>query len=195
LDYLQAAQHFKAAAELVGSDAPDLHVDYFNRYALALYRYGDKKGDNTALAQAISVYRDALKRLAREHMPLPWAMTQNNLGNALRVLGEREGGKARLEEAVAACREALKEQTRERVPLDWAITQNNLGNALKVLGERESGTARLEEARIAIESASEVYRQAGLLQYEAYFEARLRLLRQIIAQRYSSSEEPTGSSK
>ena len=63
-------------------------------------------------------------------MPLDWATTQNNLGNALRMLGERESGTARLEEAVAAYRAALEEWTRERVPLDWAMTQNNLGNAL-----------------------------------------------------------------
>ena len=64
-------------------------------------------------------------------MPLDWAMTQNNLGNALSTLGERESGTARLEEAVAAYRAALEERTRERVPLDWAMTQNNLGNALQ----------------------------------------------------------------
>ncbi len=86
-------------------------------------------------------------------MPLDWAMTQNNLGNALRTLGERESGTARLEEAVAAYRAALEERTRERVPLDWAATQNNLGNALRTLGERESGTARLEEAVAAYRAA------------------------------------------
>ncbi|MGH7085775.1 MAG: tetratricopeptide repeat protein, partial [Acetobacteraceae bacterium] len=53
-------------------------------------------------------------------MPLQWATTQNNLGNALRVLGEREAGTARVEEAVAAYRDALKERTREQVPLQWA---------------------------------------------------------------------------
>ena len=56
----------------------------------------------------------------RERVPLDWAMTQNNLGNALATLGERESGTARLEEAVAAYRAALEERTRERVPLDWA---------------------------------------------------------------------------
>ena len=88
-------------------------------------------------------------------MPLDWAMTQNNLGNALRTLGERESGTARLEEAVAAYRAALEEWTRERVPLDWAMTQNNLGTALWTLGERESGTARLEEAVAAYRAALE----------------------------------------
>ena len=60
-------------------------------------------------------------------MPLDWAMTQKNLGNALETLGERESGTARLEEAVAAYRAALEERTRDRVPLEWAQTQNNLG--------------------------------------------------------------------
>src|SRR5207237_2496369 len=50
----------------------------------------------------------------RVRAPLRWAKTQNNLGNALRVLGERESGTARLEEAVAAFRDALQERTRAR---------------------------------------------------------------------------------
>jgi hypothetical protein len=40
-------------------------------------------------------------------MPLDWAVTQNNLGNALLALGERERGTVRLEEAVAAYRMGL----------------------------------------------------------------------------------------
>lgn len=72
----------------------------------------------------------------RERVPLDWAMTQNNLGNALSTLGERESDTARLEQAVDAYRDALKERTRERVPLDWATTQNNLGNARDFLNER-----------------------------------------------------------
>src|SRR5208283_345194 len=87
-----------------------------------------------------------LKEWTRERVPLDWARTQMNLGNALATLGERESGTGKLEEAVAAYREALKEWTRERVPLDWATTQMNLGVALAALGERESGTGKLEEA-------------------------------------------------
>ena len=90
------------------------------------------RGGTARLEEAVAAYRDALKEWTRERVPLDWATTQNNLGNALRTLGERESGTARLEEAVAAFREALKEWTRERVPLDWAMTQNNLGNALRV---------------------------------------------------------------
>jgi hypothetical protein len=63
-----------------------------------------------------------------------WAITQNNLGNALERIGERGRGTAQLEEAVTALRAALGERTRDRVPLDWAMTQNNLGLALWRLG-------------------------------------------------------------
>jgi tetratricopeptide (TPR) repeat protein len=96
---------------------------------------------------------EALKERTRERVPLDWAMTQMNLGNALATLGERESGTGKLEEAVAAYREALKEGTRERVPLEWAMTQMNLGNALARLGERESGTGKLEEAVAAYREA------------------------------------------
>ena len=91
--------------------------------------------------------------------PAQWAMTQNNLGNALQTLGAREDGTQRLEEAVAAYRAALEVWTRERVPLQWATAQNNLGNALQTLGEREDGTPRrrLEEAVAAYRAALEVY--------------------------------------
>jgi tetratricopeptide (TPR) repeat protein len=98
------------------------------------------------LEEAVEAYRGALKERTRERVPLGWAMTQNNLGDALERLGERESGTGKLEEAVTAYRAALKEWTRERVPLDWAGTQNNLGIALASLGERESGTETLQQA-------------------------------------------------
>ena len=43
----------------------------------------------------------------RERVPLAWATTQSNLGNALATLGERESGTARLEGAVKAYTAAL----------------------------------------------------------------------------------------
>ena len=66
---------------------------------------------------------------------MDWAMTQNNLGNALRVLGER-GDDDALKGAVTAYRDALTVYTPEAAPMQWATTQNNLGTALQVLGER-----------------------------------------------------------
>ena len=109
-------------------------------YGLALARIGDQRGDNQALREAVSAFRQALTVITRERVPLDWATTQNNLGNTLRVLGER-GDDAALNDAVTAYREALTVCTRERVPLAWAMTQNNLGTALQRLGERGDDAA------------------------------------------------------
>ena len=79
-------------------------------------RSASARAARRASTEAVAAYREALKERTRERVPLDWAMTQNNLGNALFRLGERESGTARLEEAVAAYREALQERTRERVP-------------------------------------------------------------------------------
>ncbi len=82
-------------------------------------RLGERESGTARLEEAVAAYRAALTGNTRERAPLDWAMTQNNLGNALLSLGERESGTAQLEEAVAAYRAALTERTRERVPLDW----------------------------------------------------------------------------
>jgi hypothetical protein len=63
------------------------------------------------------------------------------------------------------------------------MTQNNLGTALRTLGERESGTERLEEAVSVIELAHSIYREADMLQYEAYFQSKLETLRELIRTR------------
>ena len=44
----------------------------------------------------MAAYRAALEERTRERVPLDWAQTQNNLGNALETLGERESGTAHL---------------------------------------------------------------------------------------------------
>jgi tetratricopeptide (TPR) repeat protein len=99
-------------------------------------------------------------------VPLDWAGTQDNLGNALLRLGERERSIQRLREAIDAYKAALQERTRERVPLHWAGTQNNLGNALLRLGERENSTQRLDEAVVAYKAAlQEITRQQASLDW------------------------------
>jgi len=107
----------------------------------ALVRLGERESGTARLEEGVTAFRAALEEYTRERVPLQWAMTQSNLGNALLALGERESGTARLEEAVAVLRAVLKERPRERVPLGWAATQVNLGNALWRLGERERDSA------------------------------------------------------
>jgi tetratricopeptide (TPR) repeat protein len=132
------------------------------------------------MEEAVVAHRAALEEMTRERVPLDWATTQNNLGNALLQLAERENGTARMEEAVAAYRAALEERTRERAPLQWALTQNNLGNALWAMGAREAGTTRLEEAITTYDNALKVLTMAGAAHYgevvRANREAVLNLL-------------------
>ena len=95
LDYRAEAAHYSAAAEIVARD-PAAAWAYRLREASALNDHGNEFGDNQALRDAIAVYRAALLLTPRAERPLDWAMTQNNLGTALRTLGQRESGTARL---------------------------------------------------------------------------------------------------
>jgi tetratricopeptide (TPR) repeat protein len=152
-DATGAFDRFEEGLGVLAPAEPERRWSYAVVGALAIHELGRSAGLNDALAAAIRLYEQALGAAPRERVPLEWAATQNNLGNALQMLGERESGIAKLEQAVEAYQAALQEQTRERVPLDWAITQNNLGNALQVLGERESGIGKLEQAVKAFQAA------------------------------------------
>jgi tetratricopeptide (TPR) repeat protein len=96
----------------------------------------EDRRENSNLERAVIYYREALKESPRDRAQLYFAMTQNNLGNALKMLGERESGTARLEEAAVAYREALKEWTRDVAPYWRDIAQENLTNCLALLEKR-----------------------------------------------------------
>jgi hypothetical protein len=112
-------------------------------------------------------------------VPLNWATTQNNLGNALATLGGRESGTARLEEAVAAYREALMERTQARVPLDWAMSFGNQGVALILLAERMNDAPMAQTAVLQIEAAFKTMRDGGHAPFAAYYQRRLPEARRI----------------
>jgi tetratricopeptide (TPR) repeat protein len=131
--------------------------------AKALWTYAERRGSTGALYAAIEGYRHLLRNeFTREKMPIQWAMTQNDLGNALQSVGEVEGSLGRLAEAVAAFRAALEVYTRAEKPGEWATTQNNLSLALQALGEREGNPARLAEAVAACRAALEVHTRAEM---------------------------------
>jgi tetratricopeptide (TPR) repeat protein len=136
LAYPSAAAKYAEVAELIANIDRDVEWEYRVSQANELYTQGLEFGDNLALGTSVEVSRSLLEIRPRAEWPLDWAMTQNNLGNALSILGERESGTARLDEAVVAYRAALEERTRERVPLAWAATQRNLQQALELLRQR-----------------------------------------------------------
>ena len=126
------------------------------------------------LDDALSGYLAVLKEVNTcEQLPQLWTVTQNNLGNALRVKAMRsEGAEAvrLLDRAVAAYRVALEVRTREQFPQVWAMTQGNLGNVLRVQAEHCQGTEAvrlLSEAVAAYRAALEVYTRERFPQYWA----------------------------
>ncbi len=61
---------------------------------IALAALGERESGTARLEEAVAAYRAALEEWTRERVPLDWATTQNNLGNALsdaRRAGERDG--------------------------------------------------------------------------------------------------------
>lgn len=153
----------------------------------ALQTLGKREGGTARLEAAIETYRTALETVARERVPLDWALIQSDLGNALQALGDREGDTANLEQALEAYRAALQEYTREAAPLDWARTHNNLAVTLLALGERESGTARLEEAIAAYSTALEEWTRERVPLDWAMTQSNLGVALQMLGQRESGT--------
>ena len=151
--YVKAADHFARAAKYVRPFDDGEWARLKFKEGCAAYERGILDPERGNLDRAIAAYREALEQRTRDCVPLKWAATQNNLGNALRVLGER-GDDDALKDAISAYREALKEYARDHLPLEWAATQNNLGIALLTLGDRGDDAA-LTDAIAAFREALE----------------------------------------
>jgi tetratricopeptide (TPR) repeat protein len=77
------------------------------------------------IALWLAIYSDSV--------PLDWATTQNNLGNALRCLGEREKNPKLVEKAIEAYRSALEVFTESQATYYIEGAQNNLRRAEALL--------------------------------------------------------------
>ncbi len=64
-----------------------------NNLGIALWTLGERESGTARLEEAVAAYRAALEEWTRERVPLHWAMTQNNLGNALRRSGSGRAGR------------------------------------------------------------------------------------------------------
>ena len=67
---------------------------------------GARASDPARLEEAVAAYRAASEERASARVPLDWATTLGNLGNALRSLDERESDPTRLDEARVAFQSA-----------------------------------------------------------------------------------------
>src|SRR5207237_1412347 len=152
-------------------------------------RLGERENGTARLDEAVVTYREALKERRRERAPLEWAMTQHNLGAALKVLGQRGSDTARPDEAITAYREALKERTRERVPIQWAASIGNQGVVLMRLAERRSDAALAKQAVGQIEAAYSAMHEGGHGPFAAYYQDQLPAAHALL-ERLSKSRSP-----
>jgi len=167
-----------------------------NDFAWFLIQRGeviDPAAGNAKLFEALELCRGTLAFTSRQTAPQDWAMTQNNLGNMLRILGERARGEQAaqyLEQSVAAYRAALEVYTCEQLPQAWATTQNNLGNVLCVLGERASGEQAqyLEQSVAAYRAALEVRTREQLPQDWAMTQNNLGNVLCVLGERASGEQ-------
>jgi tetratricopeptide (TPR) repeat protein len=140
-------------------------LSVFARDPEALFNIGNKSYElglvdlqkAAYMSLAIAAYEAALAVYTREHSPMDYGMTQNNLGNAYRTLAEVEDKAANCRKAIAAYEAALTVYTRERFTMDYGMTQNNLGTAYGTLAEVEDKAANCRKAIAACEAALTVY--------------------------------------
>jgi tetratricopeptide (TPR) repeat protein len=98
------------------------------------------------LLLGISAFSEALRYRTPERAPLQYAATQNNLGNAYKILAAHQDPAENLQRAIQAYGEALRYRTPERAPLDYAMTQNNLGTAYGDLAAHQDPAKNLQRA-------------------------------------------------
>jgi tetratricopeptide (TPR) repeat protein len=111
----------------------DLGVAYF-----ALASFQEKtEGQPDLLGKAVDAFNEALKERTRERVPLQWAVTEGNLGDALKRLAERDNQMSTLEMAARAYAEALKAFTPDAAPLDHDRIQRKFQRVEKEISERK----------------------------------------------------------
>ena len=152
-EHRHAAELFGKAFEAVKDWDTPKAVDFKIRQGDALTDEGYYTSDNSALNEALAVYRDALLLTPRQTDARNWGKIQNRIGQARQTLGSRLIDAAMLDAAVVSFNDALTVQTLADAPLDWATAQNNLGNVLFSIGARALSVPKLEEAVAAFDAA------------------------------------------
>ena len=89
------------------------------------------------LTKTIRAYEEALKIYIVKKYPLDYAMTQNNLGNAYRMLAEVEDRADNCKKAIKAYEEALKVFTEEEFPEIYTIVKSNFIKLLESCNEED----------------------------------------------------------
>ena len=91
LAYRDAAAKYAEAAALVRPFDREGELRFIFQQAIELYEHGHECGSNSALQEAIALYRYALTLASQAERPIDWAMTQHDLSSALQTLGDFMG--------------------------------------------------------------------------------------------------------
>ncbi len=124
--------------------SPDQRGGILSSYARVAKTIGDQKGDKALFHEAFDAYRSALNEWTKETNPTQWAITHQNLGDALGDLARIEGGTTLIEDSISAQRKALTVLSRDTDPYKWARAQHSLCIALRRLAVRETDASQTE---------------------------------------------------
>jgi tetratricopeptide (TPR) repeat protein len=119
-------------------------------------------GDAEGFEEGIAVMRRSISRMSEEEHPFPWALAQNNLGNALRLRATVTNDPQNYAAALAALAAAARVRTRARMPLAYAFLQGNLGLLYETRGDAGGGAPDWRLAQGCIAEALEIFQQQGM---------------------------------
>ncbi|NBB72021.1 MAG: hypothetical protein GVY33_17120 [Alphaproteobacteria bacterium] len=134
-----------------------------NARLVAVMSKAERVGDTGLLWQASAEAEEVLKHRPRKRVPLQWAATEANRGNALAALARQTGKRQRWRDAVAAYRAALECFERDKTPFDWATTSGNLGIALLHIAKNAGNLVDAE--RILAEASAVLSTERAPIQY------------------------------
>ncbi len=151
--FLDAAEDYGRAHDLVSRWHDDLAWNYKNQEAEALRSHGEATGDREALSRSLAAYEQILGMLPPGERGRDWAITRNNMAVVLHTLGERAEDTADLQRSIAMAEESMAVFAELDDDANWSAAQNNIGNLLLAMGMRESNPVKLEQAVEAFRAA------------------------------------------
>ena len=159
-----------------------------NNLGDALWALGERESGTARLEEAVGAYRAALEERTRERVPLDWAVTQNNLGNALSRSGSGRAGRRGWRRRSPPTARRWRSGPASGCRSTGRGRRTTWAPRSATLGERESGTARLEEAVGAYRAALEVFEATGTGRYADYARRGLERAEKLVVERRRVSD-------
>ena len=117
-----------------------------NNLGNALKTLGERESGTARLEEAVAAYRAALEEWTRERVPLDWATTQNNLGNALRRSASGRAGRRASRRRSRPIARRWRRGRASGFRFEWAASFGNQGVAMMLIADRTNDGALAETA-------------------------------------------------